>query len=44
MTFKMDSPSLIQVLKQELHFDVQIAYSLVLLKLSHVKQKEHYYK
>ena len=41
MTFKMDSPSLIQVLKQELHFDVQIAYSLV---LSHVKQKEHYYK
>ena len=45
MTFKMDSLSLIQVLKQELHIDVQIAYSLVLLKLlSHVKQKEHYYK
>lgn len=44
MTLKMDSLSLIQVLKQELHIDVQIAYTLVLLKLSHVKQKEYYYK
>lgn len=35
----MDSLSLIQALKQELHVDVQIAYSLVLLKLSHVKQR-----